>query len=115
MLLAQDSTVMLLDEPTTFLDISHQLEVMELVRRLNRDEGRTFALVLHDLNQACRYADHLIVMHDGRIARQGSPAEVMTGDLLEEVFALEAKVMPDPVFGTPMVVPLRSIADADAQ
>lgn len=109
MLLAQDSPVMLLDEPTTFLDISHQLEVMELVRRLNREEGRTVALVLHDLNQACRYADNLIVMHSGSVARQGPPAEVMTEALLREVFSLEAHIMPDPVFGTPMVVPLRSV------
>lgn len=109
MVLAQDTPVMLLDEPTTYLDISHQLEVMELVRHLNRDEGRTVALVLHDLNQACRYADHLIVMSDGRIASRGRPDEVMTEQLLAEVFSLEARVVPDPVFGTPLVVPLRSL------
>ncbi|HJC60462.1 MAG TPA: ABC transporter ATP-binding protein [Candidatus Dietzia intestinigallinarum] len=109
MVLAQDTPVMLLDEPTTYLDISHQLEVMELVRGLNRDEGRTVALVLHDLNQACRYADHLIVMSDGRIASRGRPDEVMTEQLLAEVFSLEARVVPDPVFGTPLVVPMRSL------
>lgn len=109
MVLAQDTPVMLLDEPTTYLDISHQLEVMELVRGLNRDEGRTVALVLHDLNQACRYADHLIVMSDGRIASRGRPDEVMTEKLLAEVFSLEARVVPDPVFGSPLVVPLRSL------
>ena len=109
MVLAQDTPVMLLDEPTTYLDISHQLEVMELVRHLNRDEGRTVALVLHDLNQACRYADHLIVMSDGRIASRGRPDEVMTEKLLAEVFSLEARVVPDPVFGTPLVVPMRSL------
>src|SRR5699024_1638646 len=109
MVLAQDTPVMLLDEPTTYLDISHQLEVMELVRGLNRDEGRTVALVLHDLNQACRYADHLIVMSDGRIASRGRPDEVMTEQLLAEVFSLEARLVPDPVFGTPLVVPMRSL------
>ena len=109
MVLAQDTPVMLLDEPTTYLDISHQLELMELVRGLNRDEGRTVALVLHDLNQACRYADHLIVMSDGRIASRGRPDEVMTEQLLAEVFSLEARVVPDPVFGTPLVVPMRSL------
>ena len=109
MVLAQNTPVMLLDEPTTYLDISHQLEVMELVRGLNRDEGRTVALVLHDLNQACRYADHLIVMSDGRIASRGRPDEVMTEQLLAEVFSLEARVVPDPVFGTPLVVPMRSL------
>lgn len=111
MLLAQDTPVMLLDEPTTFLDISHQLEVMELVHRLNREEGRTVALVLHDLNQACRYADHLIVMHGGTIVDRGAPREVMTEELLAQVFALEARVIDDPVCGTPMVVPLRSLGD----
>lgn len=111
MLLAQDTPVMLLDEPTTFLDISHQLEVMELVHRLNREQGRTVALVLHDLNQACRYADHLIVMHGGRIVDRGAPREVMTEELLAQVFALEARVVDDPVCGTPMVIPLRSLGD----
>lgn len=106
MLLAQNTPIMLLDEPTTFLDIAHQLEVLELCRRLNRDEERTMVLVLHDLNQAARFADHLIVMKDGALAAAGSPEQVMTEELVGSVFGLQANVMPDPVFGTPMVVPI---------
>lgn len=105
MLLAQDTPIMLLDEPTTFLDIAHQYELMELLRTFH-DEGKTVVTVLHDLNQACRYAQHLIVMRDGQIVTTGSPAEVMTPDLVEEVFGLKAMVVPDPVTGTPNIVPL---------
>lgn len=96
----------LLDEPTTFLDVAHQLEVLELCRRLNREEQRTMVLVLHDLNQAARFADHLIVMKDGALAAAGKPEDIMTEQLVDTVFGLQAKVMPDPVFGTPMVVPV---------
>jgi ABC-type cobalamin/Fe3+-siderophores transport system ATPase subunit len=106
LLLAQDTPVMLLDEPTTYLDISHQLEVLELCRRLNREEGRTVVLVLHDLNQAARFADHLIVMCDGAVAAAGAPTEVLTEQLLRDVFRLEARVIADPVFGTPLVIPI---------
>ncbi|MFF7291112.1 ABC transporter ATP-binding protein [Microbacterium sp. NPDC008134] len=106
MLLAQQTPVMLLDEPTTYLDIAHQLEVLELCRRLNREEERTVVLVLHDLDQACRYADHLVVMREGRILATGAPGEVMTAELIAEAFALEALVQPHPVTGTPMVVPI---------
>lgn len=114
MLLAQDPPVMLLDEPTTFLDVSHQLDVLELVRRLNRADGRTFALVLHDLNQACRYADHLIVMKDGRIAAEGDPRAIMTVDLMRDVFGLEARIIADPVFATPLVIPIASLVPVEA-
>lgn len=110
MLLAQNTPVMLLDEPTTYLDIAHQLDVLELCRRLNADEGRTMVLVLHDLNQAARYADHLIVLKDGALAAAGEPSAVLTEELLEGVFGLTARVLPDPVFGTPMVIPIASIA-----
>lgn len=108
MLLAQNAPVMLLDEPTTFLDISHQLDVLELCRRLNREEGRTMVLVLHDLNQAARFADHLIVMKDGALAAAGEPEAVFDEALLDSVFGLTAKIVPDPVFGTPMVIPIAS-------
>lgn len=108
MLLAQDTPVMLLDEPTTYLDVAHQLDVLELCRRLNRDEGRTMLLVLHDLNQAARYADHLVVLRNGELAAAGRPADVLTEELLTHVFGLTAKVLPDPVFGTPMVIPIAS-------
>ncbi|MFZ2273408.1 ABC transporter ATP-binding protein [Corynebacterium variabile] len=105
MLLAQQTPIMLLDEPTTFLDIAHQYELMELLRTFH-DGGKTVVTVLHDLNQACRYAKHLIVMRDGQIVTTGAPADVMTPDLVEEVFGLRALVVPDPVTGTPSIVPL---------
>ncbi|MFT4259604.1 ABC transporter ATP-binding protein [Microbacterium sp.] len=111
MLLAQNTPVMLLDEPTTYLDIAHQLDVLELCRRLNREEGRTMVLVLHDLNQAARYADHLIVLKDGALIAAGDPSTVLTEELVREVFELTARVVPDPVFGTPMVIPIASIAE----
>ncbi|MFT4220352.1 MAG: ABC transporter ATP-binding protein [Microbacterium sp.] len=105
MLLAQDTPIMLLDEPTTFLDIAHQYELMELFRTFH-EAGKTIVAVLHDLNQAARYADHLIVMKDGDIVTTGRPQEVITAGLIEEVFGLGALVVPDPVTGTPIVVPL---------
>ncbi|MFE7569376.1 ABC transporter ATP-binding protein [Streptomyces sp. NPDC057539] len=105
MALAQETDLLLLDEPTTFLDIAHQVEVLDLVRRLNHDQGRTVVIVLHDLNQAARYADHLIAMKAGRIVAEGRPAEVVTAELVREVFGLESVVVPDPVTGSPLVVP----------
>ncbi|WP_079064346.1 ABC transporter ATP-binding protein [Streptomyces sp. NRRL F-4489] len=107
MALAQETDLLLLDEPTTYLDIAHQVEVLDLVRRLNRDRGRTVVAVLHDLNQAARYADHLVAMKAGRIVAQGPPGEVVTAGLVEEVFGLAAVVVPDPVTGSPLVVPGR--------
>ncbi|ODU01861.1 MAG: cobalamin/Fe3+-siderophore ABC transporter ATP-binding protein [Pseudonocardia sp. SCN 72-86] len=106
MALAQGTDLLLLDEPTTYLDLSHQVEVLELVRRLNRDLGRTVVMVLHDLNLAARYSDRLVAMRDGQILAAGAPAEVITEPLLAEVFGLHAKVIPDPVSGTPLVVPI---------
>ncbi|AUY50256.1 ABC transporter ATP-binding protein [Streptomyces sp. CB01881] len=105
MALAQGTDILLLDEPTTFLDIAHQVEVLDLVRRLNVERGRTVVAVLHDLNQAARYADHLVAMRDGRIVAQGAPGEVVTAELVREVFGLSSVVVPDPVIGTPLVVP----------
>ena len=105
MLLAQDTPIMLLDEPTTFLDIAHQYELMELFRGFH-DRGKTIVAVLHDLNQAARYADHLIVMRDGEVVTTGSPADVFDAELIERVFGLRSIVVPDPVTGTPTVVPL---------
>ena len=104
MVLAQDTEVILLDEPTTFLDIAHQYELLELFAGLNR-EGRTIIAVLHDLNQAARFASRLVVMHEGRIRGDGPPAEVLTSELVREVFGLSADVVDDPQSGTPMVVP----------
>lgn len=105
MLLAQQTPIMLLDEPTTFLDIAHQYDLLELLRTLHTG-GKTIVAVLHDLNQAARYADHLIVMHDGAVASTGSPHQVITAELVEQVFGLRSLVVPDPVTGTPSVVPL---------
>lgn len=108
MVLAQDTPIMLLDEPTTYLDIAHQIEVLDLCQRLNREEGRTLVMVLHDLNQAARYADHIIAMKAGRIVAVGHPREVVTPAVVEEVFGLSAVVIDDPVTHTPMVVPIAS-------
>jgi iron complex transport system ATP-binding protein len=105
MTLAQDTDALLLDEPTTYLDLAHQVEVLDLLRRLNRDGGRTVIAVLHDLNQACRYADHLVVMKDGRVVDQGTPDKVMSAECLADVFGLGGVVVPCPVTGAPMVVP----------
>ncbi|MFJ1749819.1 ABC transporter ATP-binding protein [Streptomyces sp. NPDC088116] len=105
MALAQETDLLLLDEPTTFLDIAHQVEVLDLVRRLNHEQGRTVVIVLHDLNQAARYADHLVAMESGRIVAEGHPSEVVTAELVREVFGLESVVVPDPVTGSPLVVP----------
>lgn len=104
--LAQDTPTMLLDEPTTFLDIAHQIEVLDLLAELNEAHGRTIVLVLHDLNEASRYAHHLVAMRDGRIVAEGDPAEVVTGGLVEQVFGIAARVITDPVTATPLVVPV---------
>ena len=105
MLLAQQTPVMLLDEPTTFLDIAHQFELMELLRSLH-ESGKTLVAVLHDLNQAARYATHLVVMKDGDVVVSGSPRQVITAECIEEVFGLRALVIEDPVTTTPLVIPL---------
>ncbi len=103
--LAQGTPLMLLDEPTTYLDLTHQIEVLDLLAELNEHEGRTIVIVLHDLNLACRYADHLIAMKAGRIVAEGTPAEVITAATVHTVFGLDCEVMADPLCGTPMVVP----------
>ncbi|MFF1907058.1 ABC transporter ATP-binding protein [Kitasatospora sp. NPDC058218] len=103
--LAQDTELLLLDEPTTFLDLRHQLDVLDLVADLHAEAGRTVVMVLHDLGQAARYADHLVVLKDGRLAAAGPPAEVLTADLVEAVFQVPCQVVPDPETGTPLVVP----------
>jgi iron complex transport system ATP-binding protein len=109
MALAQGTDLLLLDEPTTYLDLAHQVDVLELVGRLHAERGRTVVVVLHDLNLAARYARRLVAMKDGVLVAEGTPAEVLTEQLLAEVFELEARVVPDPVTGTPMVVPVRRL------
>jgi iron complex transport system ATP-binding protein len=106
MALAQETDLLLLDEPTTYLDLTHQVEVLDLLTDLNRRRGTTIVLVMHDLNLACRYADHLIAMRDGRIAGQGAPSEVITPDAMREIFGMNAVVIADPVSGTPTVIPI---------
>ncbi|MFD1713066.1 ABC transporter ATP-binding protein [Amnibacterium flavum] len=106
MALAQQTDVLLLDEPTTFLDLNHQVEVLDLLTDLNRDRGTTIVMVLHDLNLAARYAANLIAMKDGRVHAQGAPADVMTPEVVEAVFGLRSHVITDPVSGTPLVVPV---------
>jgi iron complex transport system ATP-binding protein len=106
MAVAQDTSVLLLDEPTTFLDMAHQIDVLDLILDLNRRERRTVVMVLHDLNQACRYADRIFAMKSGRIVAQGPPADVITAELVEEVFDLRCQVVTDPVSGTPLVIPM---------
>ncbi|MEU7764964.1 ABC transporter ATP-binding protein [Nocardia sp. NPDC049190] len=106
MALAQGTDILLLDEPTTYLDLAHSIEVLDLVDRLHDDLGRTIVMVLHDLNLAIRYSDQLIVMRAGRIVASGAPADVVSVELLREVFDLEAAVLEDPVSGRPMIVPI---------
>lgn len=106
LVLAQQTPLILLDEPTTFLDIAHQLDVLDLLVDLNRDEDRTIVLVVHDLNQAARYCDHLVVMKDGAIVAAGEPGTVVTPALVREVFGIESHVITDEVSGTPLVLPV---------
>ena len=107
MTLAQDTQILLLDEPTTFLDLAHQVEVLELLWDLNQLEGRTIVMVLHDLNQACRYAHQLVALRDGAVMAYGTPADVMTEEMVQEVFGLACRIVPDPVVGTPLCLPLK--------
>ncbi|MFC3396065.1 ABC transporter ATP-binding protein [Brenneria rubrifaciens] len=105
MVLAQQTPLLLLDEPTTWLDIAHQIELLDLFRELNRYHDRTLVAVLHDLNQACRYADHLIVMQDGNVMAAGKPADVVNTGLIGQVFGMNCVIIDDPVSHTPLIVP----------
>ena len=106
MVLAQQTSVLLLDEPTTFLDVAHQVEVLDLLTDLNRSRGTTIVMVLHDLNLAARYADHLVAMVDGRVHAVGEPSEVLTENTVRAVFGLESTVIVDPVSGRPLMLPI---------
>ncbi|WP_207836816.1 ABC transporter ATP-binding protein [Williamsia soli] len=106
MVLAQQTPLMLLDEPTTFLDIAYQIDLLELCSELNKTKGRTLVAVLHDLNHACRYADHIIAMKDGAIVAEGRPADIITADLVHDVFGLPCRIIDDPESHTPLVIPL---------
>ena len=111
MTLAQEGRIVLLDEPTSFLDPAHQLEVLSLVRRLIRDEGTTVAAVLHDLNHAAQFADHIILLKAGQLLAEGSPQEVVTPDILRDAFGLDVEIMRHPQTGAPICVP--RMADAN--
>lgn len=104
MVLAQETPYLLLDEPTTFLDITHQYQLLTLLARL-RDEGRTIIAVLHDINQACRFADHLIALKDGHVLAEGAPTDIVTAQLVEDCFDLPSLVIPDPLTTTPLIIP----------
>jgi ABC-type cobalamin/Fe3+-siderophores transport system ATPase subunit len=105
MTLAQETPVLLLDEPTTFLDLTHQLEILDLCQHLTRAGDRTIVAVMHDLGHACRYADHLIAMRDGAVTAAGPPTDIVSSDLIRDVFDVEAMIMPDPISRTPLVIP----------
>ncbi|QHU98679.1 ABC transporter ATP-binding protein [Synechocystis sp. CACIAM 05] len=106
MALAQDTEILLLDEPTTYLDLAHQIEVLDLLHWLNRKAGRTIVMVLHDLNLACRYSHRLIALRDGKLLAQGRPQAIVNEELVRQVFGLESRIIPDPVTGTPLCVPV---------
>ncbi|SBS73902.1 ABC transporter ATP-binding protein [uncultured Microbacterium sp.] len=114
MALAQEPRILLLDEPTTFLDLSHQIEVLDLLRTLNRTDGTTIVVVLHELNLAARYADDLVVMQAGRVVAHGTPADVLTSEVVARAFDLDALVIPDPLTSTPLVIPVPGGAHAAA-
>ncbi|QNA71446.1 ABC transporter ATP-binding protein [Streptomyces sp. So13.3] len=105
MALAQQTPLLLLDEPTTYLDIQHQIEILDLCADLHEQQGRTLVAVLHDLNHAARYATHLIALRDGKVVAEGAPRDIVTADLVERVFGLRCQVIGDPETGTPLVVP----------
>lgn len=105
MTLAQETELLLLDEPTTFLDLAHQIEVLDLLRELNRQEGKTIVMVLHDLNLACRYADHMVAVHQRTAYAQGRPEEILSEALVKTVFDLDCRIIPDPFFHTPLCIP----------
>jgi len=105
MVLAQNTDILLLDEPTTYLDLAHQVDILDLLFALNRTEKRTIAMVLHDINLACRYADHIVAVGDKKIYDQGSPEDIITAQLMKDVFQMNAEIIVDPIFGTPMCIP----------
>ncbi len=110
--LAQSTPILLLDEPTTFLDVGHQLEVLTLIQQLNRTQNKTIVLVLHDLNQAARFAERILALREGRIVADGPPGDVLTTDLLAEVFQVKAIIINHPVDGLPVCLPYETEANA---
>lgn len=113
MVLAQETDIICLDEPVNHLDMAHQIDCLDLVTRLNHEEGRTIVLVLHDLNLAARYADQLVFVADGRIAATGTPTEMMRAERIADVFSVRAEIITDPVHGRPLCIPLGRVAPAE--
>ncbi|MBC2579347.1 ABC transporter ATP-binding protein [Clostridium sp. DJ247] len=112
MTLAQQTDIILLDEPTNHLDIKYKIEVLDLLKNLNNQEKRTIVIVLHDINLACRYADNIIAIKDGKVYSEGAPEEIITEKLISDVFDINSKVVPCPVFNTPTCIPYQYISDA---
>lgn len=112
MALAQGTDLLLLDEPTTYLDMAHQVEVLQLLRKLNQEEGRTIVMVVHDLNHASRFADHMVAIADGKVLAEGPPAQVMTAEMLRRVFRIDADIIADPRTGVPLCLPYGLTSDA---
>ncbi|GIQ70523.1 iron-dicitrate ABC transporter ATP-binding protein [Xylanibacillus composti] len=112
MALAQGTDILFLDEPTTYLDMAHQLEVLKLLEQLNREEGKTIVMVVHDLNHAALYAEHIVAIKRGKIVQAGDPAKVVTKGMLQEVFGIEADVIPCPRTGAPLCLPYALVEEA---
>ena len=106
MVLAQDTDILLLDEPTTFLDLSHQVDLLDLLDELQSSKGKTIVMILHDLNLSCRYADYLVAIQQGKVYATGTPGQVMTEEMVKDVFNLECRIVPDPLSDTPMCIPM---------
>jgi ABC-type cobalamin/Fe3+-siderophores transport system ATPase subunit len=114
LVLAQGTDLILLDEPTTFLDLAYQLEVLELLRRLNHDQGKTIVMVLHDINMAAEYAHKLFALRDGRIVAQGTPKEILTAELIRDVFQIDSHILDHPTTGQPLCIPVPTTAPLDS-
>ena len=106
MVLAQNTDILLLDEPTTFLDLSHQVDLLDLLDELQQSKGKTIVMILHDLNLSCRYADYLVAVQQGKVYATGTPQQVMTEEMVKDVFNLECRIVPDPLADTPMCIPM---------
>ncbi|GAA3405867.1 ABC transporter ATP-binding protein [Paenibacillus hodogayensis] len=106
MALAQQTDILFLDEPTTFLDITYQVEILDLLTELNRKHGTTIVMVLHDINLSARYADHIFALHQGKLVAEGEPSKVVTSSLVKDIFGLDSTVIEDPISGSPLVVPI---------
>ncbi|GMK40519.1 iron-dicitrate ABC transporter ATP-binding protein [Paenibacillus sp. CCS19] len=106
MALAQQTDILFLDEPTTFLDITYQVEILDLLTDLNRKHGTTIVMVLHDINLSSRYADHIFALHQGKLVAEGAPSDVITSELVKDIFGMESAVIQDPISGTPLIVPI---------